>query len=330
MDNRMAWILAGIFGAIVLVVIVWVVFFPSPTAPTHRTLARGRMDFQKPRHPLTHVMPAAPAGDGDAGDDYHQAIALLKERWDGVVAACRGNGALSPGDRKLLEEIHAHLAAGAGKREMTYAFRYTPQEFVIDYSATEAGDFQDLANVPVRRYEHHLAAGKDSYGQAEKVLFDLLVMGHHMVAERARLESVLTGAELQREACTRLRTLYGSQHWSRPDKGGKAQEYSLGLEGLLNVYAVLRREVIWTFQPDVVAGDVFNLVENHPDRCIRVEATLALGPIKLAAGGRGNKRYTRKLIDRQLARSDPLERAAARAAAALDAEGLNRLMNPPQ
>jgi len=330
MDSRMAWILAGIFGAAVLGVIVWVVFFPSPTAPTSRTLAAGRMALQKSEYPLTHLLPAEPDGAGDAGDDYHQAVTALKGRWDKVADACGSRGALPPDDRKLLEEIQAHISAGAGKRKMTYAFRYTPREFVVDYTDTEAGDFQDLANVPDRLCEHYVAAGESGYPKAERVMFDLLVMGHHMVAERARLESVLTGAELQREACRRLRTLYGARYWDRPAKAAKARDYARGLDGLVDIYALLRREVIWNYRVDIVAGDVFNLIEHHPDRSLRVEATLALGTVRLRAGKRGDKRYVRKLIERQLASSDPIERAAAKAANALDAKGLNRLMNPPQ
>jgi hypothetical protein len=87
------------------------------------------------------------------------------------------------------------------------------------------------------------------------------------------------------------------------------------------VWRIQRRGRVYGPHP----GDIFNLVENHQDRAVRVEAILGLGVVKLTVAGRGDRRRTAKLIGEKLLSEDEIERAAAGCAESLDAAGLKQL-----
>ena len=329
MSNKMAWILAGIFGAFMVIVIVKVAFFPSPTDPTSATIGPGKLTLQSPVKPVTLVLPSVPGG---AGDDYHTAIQLYKQNRPAIEEVCAhagevrdGKYRLSAADSQLLKPIQDALSAGAARKGMTYSFRHTPKTIEIPYEATEAGDFQDVANVPFILSENHIAAGKDSYPQGEKCIFDMFTMGHHMIGERARLDTVLFGVGLQKNACDLLMRLYAIK-WDRTDRFKQIKEYKDGLDRLSSIYGEHQRNVIWHLPPH--PGDVANLVANHADRAVRVEALLGLGVAKLTCTKRGDRSHIAGLIARKLGSADEIERAAARCANSLDQGGLTRLINP--
>ncbi len=329
MDTKVAWIVAGVFGVLVAGVIVKMTAFPSPSGPTYRTLAKGMLTLRNPEYPITHVLPSAPTGGGDAGDDYHQAIQAYKAREDAIEDICIKREALSAEEIKTLTDIQAHIAAGARREKMTYTFRLTPREIPIPYEAPEVDDFQDVANVCERLFQYHLRQGAAGYPKAERVMFDLFTVGRHMINERSRLDTVMRGLGLQQHVCERLVGLYSGARWNQPTKLRNVQEYADGLEPMAMVYSGHQKEVIWSGSHQTgkakAIGDVFNLVNKHADPAVRAEATLVLGILKLNARTRGDKNYAARLIRKQLKSANPVEQAAARAADALDHEGLEKL-----
>ncbi len=112
----------------------------------------------------------------------------------------------------------------------------------------------------------------------------------------------------------------------------QAREYHDGLGGMSSVYTDLDN-VIRTFERQESGahgphpGDIFNLVANHADRAVRVEAILRLGVVKLTCVSRGDHKRVRDLINEKLDSDDPIEQAAAKCADALDEKGLNRLIS---
>lgn len=339
MGSRLGWMLALIFAAFVITAIVVVVLFPSPTPPTRATTAAGMLTCQQPRKPISLVIGTTPEGKGDAGDDYWNALQLydanapaLKEIARHYTQIARGEYRLRASEVDLLRQVAEPIAAGAGRGRMSYYFRLTPKKMGMPYYPAEAGKFQNLAGVPQLLAAHYAASGQESYPQAEKCLFDMLVLGWHLMGERARMDLVGTGVGLQQAACELLAGLYGK--WNRPERLEAVRQYKDGLWDLGSIYSDLR-EVIWqsTHQqgaaPGPHPGDIFNLAENHADRAVRAEATLALGVVKLTVTTRGDRRYVKKLIAAKLGSEDAIERVAAECADALDAPGLQRLANLP-
>jgi len=332
MGSRLAWIIAGVIGVVLAGIIIKIAIFPSPTPPTCATTAVGMLDLQTPSKPLTLILPANPNGDGDAGDDYHKAIEAYKANREGIEKVLehyeqvlQDKYRLTDDDVALLKKVADPIRAGSAKRQMTYYFRLTPKKIEIPYWPKVVDDFQEISYVPKMLFAHYFSLGRETYPQAEKFLLDILILGQHMIDERARLDIIRAGIGLEKEACGALLTLY--QKWQRPDRVEAVKEYLDGLETISSVYSDLYK-TIWRFDPEMHGphpGDIFNLVVNHADRAVRVEAILALGVVKLTCSSRGDRRMVRKLIREKLQSEDPIERAAAKCAQSLDREGLNRL-----
>ncbi len=337
MGNKLGWVIAGIFGGFVVIVLVKVILLPSASSPTSATLGPGKLTLQKPEKPLTSIIPAEPSGEGDAGDDYQKAIEIFDEN-AGVLSKIfqhhpdilEDKYRLTADEIKLLKRLADPIADGAARKKMTYYFRLTPKKIEIPYWADEAERFVDIAQVPLMLFAYHFARGEQEYTLAEKYLFDLMVMGHHLIAERARLDLVQIGVELQKDACDQLDQLY--VRWKKPDRARAVRAYCTGLLMMDSTYDSLSL-VIWRLKQHKSGamgpnpGDIFNLVENHADRAVRVEAILGLGVVKLTCTKRGDHKKVRALIDEKLTGGDPIEKAAAECANALDKDGFNRLVN---
>ena len=334
MGNKLGWILAGVFGLVIAIVLVKVLAFPSPTPPTRATTGAGMLTLQKPLKPLTTLLPAEPDGAGNAADDYRRAWKIYDENSQAVkdmfkhyTKVIKGEYHLTDDDVALLNRIAGPIAAGAAKREMTY---YSPDKMEIPYWPAESDQFQNLAEVAQMLFVHHAGKGEAGYPAAEKCMFDVLVMSHHLIQERARLDIVRTGVGLQKNACELLGQLYGK--WSKPDRARAAADYRAGLRDISGTYTdlygviwQLKRQKSGGFGPN--PGDVFNLVANHADRAVRVEAILGLGVVKLSCGSKGDHKRVRALINQKLNSDDPIEQVAAKCADALDAKGLDRLIS---
>lgn len=339
MGSRLGWIIAVIFAAFVVIVIVKVVVYPSATPPTRATTGAGMLTRQHPSRPIRLVLGATPDAAGDAGDDYWNALQLyetnasaLREVFLNYVELAAGRYRLTASEVDLLRQVADAVAAGAAKGRMTYYFRLTPKKIEIPYYASAAEKFQDLAGVLRMLSVHYAVAGKETHPQAERCLFDMLVMGWHMMNERARLDTVRAGVGLQEVACDLLARLY--LKWNKPERLGAVKEYKEGLWDIKSTYTELY-EVVWQLEQRSDGGrgphpgDVFNVAEHHADRAVRVEAILSLGVVKLTVTSRGDRRYVRKLIAAKLTSDDPIERVAAECADALDRAGLQRLASTP-
>ncbi|MDY7009977.1 MAG: hypothetical protein SVV80_04410 [Planctomycetota bacterium] len=334
MGNKLGWILAGIFGVVVTGVLVASLLFSSPTPPTRATLGKGMLTLQKPRQSLTLILPAEPAAEGNAADDYQRAWKLYDENTEALKDifkhyndVAKDKYRLTDDDVALLNRIAGPISAGAAKKEMTY---YSPEKMEIPYWPAEANQFQSLVEVPQMLFVHYAGKGHQGYPAAEKCMFDTLAMANHLINERARVDIVRAGIGLQKSVCELLEQLY--DRWEKPERIRAVREYRAGLRDISGIYTDLYA-VIWklerrqsgAFGPN--PGDIFNLVENHADRAVRVEAILALGVVKLTCASKGDHRRARELINKKLAADDPIEQTAAKCADALDQEGFDRLVN---
>ncbi len=335
MGNKLGWTIAAIFGGFVVIVIVKVVFFPSPTAPTRNTTAAGMLSFQRPGEPLDLVL-QRPLADADAGEDYRRALeayrsnlSAIQEVFAKYAKVARGNYRLGEAELAPLRQVADAVADAAAKRNMTYYFRLTPKKMQVPYYPPQMAEFKDLGKVLQMLSTHHRLSGPGGYPKAEEHLLQMFVMGHHLMDERARLDLVRFGVWLQDAACDLLVNLYAA--WEKPDRTRQVKRYQEGLWTIQTTYRDLY-DLIWRLEPGAGggwspnAGDIFNLVARHPDRSVRVEAILSLGMVKLTATGRGDQRYVRKLIREKLSSEDEMERAAAGCAEALDKAGLERLV----
>jgi len=334
MGKALSWVLAGLFGAFALIMIVKFAFFPSPTSPS-LTGPTGMLSFQRPEEPLALVIGSEPAAAGDAGGDYRLAMDVYRENTqaidemieharDGDLAG--GEYRYTPEQLALLGKVAAHVADAAAKKEMSFYFRLTPKEIKRPYFAVEVDRFQELYDVLDVLVMHHVfVGGEQEYPEAEKCLFHALVMGRHMVDERARLDIVKGGLAIQESACDTLIWLY--RRWKKPDRVDAVKAYKGGLLEITRQYTALQA-VIWGIESRWRCphpGDVFNLAAHHADRAVRVEAIIVLGIIRHGQIGRGDQRIVRKLIDQKLRSSDELEAAAAKAADEMTQEDLRMM-----
>ena len=299
MGKALSWVLAGLFGAFALIMVIKFAFFPSPTSPS-QTGRRGMLSFRKIEEPLALVIGSEPADAGDAGGDYRLAMDVYRENTqaiDEMIDRAR-DGDLAGGEYRytddqlaLLGKVAAHVADGASKKKMSFYFRLTPKEIKRPYFAVEADRFQELYDVLDVLVRHHvLVAGEQEYPKAEKCLFHALVMGRHMVDERARFDIVSQGLVIQESACDTLISLY--RRWKKPERVDAVKAYKGGMLEITSQYAALRG-VIWGIASPWRSphpGDVFNLAANHADRAIRVEAIVVLGIIKHGQIKRGDQR----------------------------------------
>jgi len=348
MGSKMGWLIGAFFGAAVLIIIGLLMYdrYLSPTGPTPATTDRGRLELKAPDAPVTLVLPAAPAGAGDAGDDYRRAVeayrsdrraieALLGRAGDVIKDTYRPTAA----DLKPLTPIAEAVTAAASKKEMTYTWRLTPQKMLGPYRPRAAGDFQRLADVLKFLAYCHAGRGEEGYPEAERRHFERFTMGWHLMNERRRLKMVQKGFGLQRRACQDLEGLYALK-WKKPERFEQVQRYRKDLNYAITSYEKLRAEGLRGI-PEGFAGphpgDIFNLAENHADPAVRVNATLMLGVVKLTCSKPADKRYVRRLIERKLAMTgDPIAEMmseAARSAKAFDKAAMRRWMSmeePPE
>ena len=334
MGKTLSWVLAGIFGAFALTMIVKYAFFPPPTSPS-RTGRAGMLSFRKIEEPLALVTGAEPAAAGDAGGDYRLAMDVYRENTqaiDEMIGHARdgdlagGEYRYTPEQLAILGKVAAHVADAAAKRKMSFYFRLTPKEIKRPYFAFEADRFQELYDVlDVLAMHHVFTGGEPEYADAEKCLSHALVMGRHMVDERARFDIVNQGLIIQETVCDTLIALY--RRWKKPDRVDAVKAYKGGLLEITGQYAALQG-VIWGVELPWRCphpGDVFNLAANHEDRAVRVEAIVVLGVVRHGQIKRGDQRIVRKLINQKLTSSDEIEAAAAKAANEMTQEDLRMM-----
>ena len=353
-SSKLGWIVGGTIGLIATFLIVKVVFYPDPSPP-RKTAKAGMMKYWEIGESLTLVT-AEPSAGGDAGDDYDAAVKAKdadKERIHNItvladhttIDAISGKGlALTEADAAYLKTIAAPVAVGVAKKDMKYYFRFTPKVIPVEgtgptpqkYRPTEEEALTDVAQCLYFLAQYYIAHNQPD--EAEKCYLNIAVMGWHMINERARMDTVLWGEGLQeayllgdRRIFYGLADLYLKQ--GRQDRVDALKKYVEGLFDLKSFYTELEN-CIWGLEKQeagnigLYPGDIYNIIQHHPDRAVRAEATLGLGLLKYTVSSRGDQKMLRKLMDRQLATSDEIEKAAGDAANSLDDRGKSILEAP--
>jgi hypothetical protein len=320
-----------------------------PASPPRKTNKPGMMKHWDIGVSLAMVTGAEPSATGNAGDDYNSAVKAKdadKDRIRRITEVAdhaardtvRGKGLdLTAEDAAYLKTIATPVATGATKKEMKYYFHFTPKEIPVEgngptpqmYHPIEEQALNEVAQAVYFLAQYYIAHNQPE--QAEKCYLDIAVMGWHMINERARLETVGWGIGLQEAYLLGdgrifygLKDLYTKQ--GKADRADNLKKYVEGLSDLKSWYTELEN-CIWSLEKleagnvGMYPGDIFNLVQNHPDRAVRAEATLGLGLLKYTVASPGDKAMLRKLIDRQVVSPDEIEKAAGVSAKALDDHG---------
>lgn len=313
MAVKLGWIVAGILVVGLLVVVIVGVFAPSVTGPTMATLQEGFMNLKGGDISPAAVIGSNPSGGGNAGDNYARAASVAEAS---ELEIARN----SPAGMKAMKSIASHVAAGAAKEKMEYTLTHTPRSFRIGYVYQPARDLQRVGGaLRLLAAQYHK---RKNYREAEKVLQDMLVMGWHMMRERARPHMVQCGLGVQRQALEGLKAVYAARGGQPAGKIAALANYRQQLYEVTRSYAD-KHKVCWRTQSH--PGDVCNIVENDRDRAWRVQGLLSLGLIKFTADKKGDRKRAESLLKRFVGSSDPFEAAAAKAAIDLTADQLHGL-----
>jgi len=319
MGSKLGWIAAGVLVVGLLVVIIMKVVIPSPSRPTLATRKGGFMDLKQISIPVGDIVGTTPSGGGNAADDYVQALAVAKQREQEIAQVAAGDN--SAAGMTALRRIASLVATGASKASLQYTFTHTSKTFRVAYRFQPAVELQAVpgAMFILARKLHK----SKKYAEAEQVLFDMFVMGWHLVAERAHIYVVRTGLGIQMSALAGLQSVY--RDWG-PEYGDKRARVAAYTNEIITTQRAFdeKQRILWSTDPN--PGDVFHILEKEQDRAWRVQALLSLGILKFRAQDRrGDVRMIDKLLGRFAGSSDPFEAAAARAAKNLTREEFHGL-----
>lgn len=305
----------GVIIGLVLVAVVGVllvVFVYMPTRP-HLTVsaAPGYLDLHDVKTPIETVVGYAPDQPGNAGDDYAKAVQIYLDNRGSIdsVVQSRQMGLQT---RTLLEQIDDLAATAARKKEMLYTGFHVLKEMQVryEYSPDPATDLYDMATGMMALADHWRTKGE--HDRAEKVYFDVIMMGRHMVNERARPYAVDIGMQIQGRAIGAVQYMY-QENTKQKDRFDACQKY---LDDLLRVKEFFDKKTIFRL-PSPPVEDIINIAENDQDRAYRVQGVLLLGLAKNDPHLRKRIRdKAQELIDRNARGSDPVLAIAARGAQA--------------
>jgi len=318
MASKLGWIVAGLLVVGLLTVIVVTVIIPSPSRPTSLTLKAGFLDLKEVKTPLSELIGSMPSGAGNAADNYVQAVAIAVQKEEEIGQVAREKkGAEGMAALKRIADL---VSAGAAKASMEYTFTHTPKSFEVGYRYQPAVDLQKVSGamyvLATTQYE------AKQFAAAEKVLKDMLVMGWHMIRERARVHMVRSGYGVQMDALEGLQSVYSAWGGAHAAKLNVIADYLSDVREILREYDQ-KQQICWTTKPS--PGDIYHIVEKDQDRAWRVQGLMALGMLKFKAESRGDTRKVDELLNRYSNSSDPFEQAAARAAKALTLEEFRQL-----
>lgn len=330
MGNKAGWIVAGVMLLAVLGVVVYVIIDsqmdPAPSAPTAATTGAGALDFKEIAVPVATVLAAKPSAAGNAADDYARAVTIYQANQDAFKGLADKETAIYKGDTKLpestvavLKQMDDQVAAGATKASMNLCL---PTELKVGWRYRPADGFSKVGNALVSLAGDYYA--KKQFDQAEKVLQHVIIMGMHMIDERAHSYVTWTGKELQMSALLRLAAVYfdwDDQHKARVDV---MQTYAQSLQTFESTQNT-KLQILQKAKP--APGDVFNIADNDKDKAWRIHAILTLGVVKFVSTEEADRKYAQKLITKYCASQDPLEQAAATAAQAFTKDNLQSYAN---
>ena len=327
MGSKIGWILALALVIVVVAATYFTLMEPDVSLPRY-SKADGFLDLQVPSVPMKEIVGYEPSEPGNAADDYEKAVQLSilhadvieatgdYKKFDAVADAA---DLWSDPAMKACKQIAEHVAAGAKKRSMQYSFLYSPKTLKVRYRHRHADQLYKVSVAVHLLYQIRLQ--RKEYPEAEKLLKDLFVMGNHMLTEHTLAQVESEGAFLLGVVVGRFQELYSK--WDQAPRGllPRIREYEVSINKISENFRQ-KKTMLWddipaadsTGKPKLLAGDVFNVAENDQDRAWRVQAIMALGPVKFRVTSRGDIKKARDLIAHYLRSKDEVLCAAAKAA----------------
>lgn len=317
MGSKMGWIL-GILMLVVIAVFVAVRLTYDPISPpTAATRAEGFMEQIEVDVPPAEVTGMSLTAPGNAGEDFAEAVRLARSHEeeiydqlgsDDLTEVAQGLKFLPGTLVDDLKKINEHVADGARKAEMNYAFRYTPESFEVGFFYGPAEDFdtvyQGLRLLTTYYY------GRKEYDQAADVMRNAYMLGYQMTRDRVRPHWVLTGLNVMAQAVIGLQDAVKKD--GDTDAAVALTKVYRDIDSAYNRYEHKCR-VVWSVNPE--PGDLYNILANHEDRAMRVQALLGLGVVRYThASKSADMEHVQKLIQKYLQSDDPYLVAAAEAA----------------
>ena len=335
------WFVAGGVGLVLVVILVVFLLFPSGSG---RVRTNPRMlKFRDLGVSPQLVIGSVPSAAGNAGDDYYQAVTVMKQnmreiaqdigeedyledsREDLGIATedpddMRGRRQATAAGKAVLQQIEAHVKAGAQKAKMDYTFVHTPRQFEVGRAYRPAHDLLKVASAldTLRVYyerEKNLQAAEDCI----KAVF---VLGWHMMNERRHPDMVRQGMEIQSLAIEVLEQLYQAAGGQKAQRLDSLNAYNMKLLALKSFWSKKSR-VVWNIRPE--PGDIRYVVDNDKDLSWRVQGLLALGLVRHAPRSRGDLKLAQATLAKYAASKDPVLAAAARAAQQFTREQFNQI-----
>jgi hypothetical protein len=313
--NKLGWIVAGALVFIFLIILILFVVFPQPSDPDATRDAR-LLELVDVDHWPGAVVGPQPSTGGDAGPDYARAVSLYRAHRRELDDACyhlddirTGEHQLPDSTLRLMEQVHQAVANGARKSDIRFVLAHTA---AFDVSAKYAPGIDvrmvyEVLKALFLMYEHKM--GK--HEQAVQVAHDTFVFGRHLMKDRGHINIVLCGLEIQLQVLGWFQGLEEQGSPAADEADRTIYRYKASLDKVRFHYKK-KMEILYNTKPH--PGDVLNIAENDKDPAWRAQGILMLGVIKHTAGRRGDRRYTRKLIDRYLDSAEPRFASAAKAA----------------
>ncbi|MGB7157556.1 MAG: hypothetical protein WBD40_05790 [Tepidisphaeraceae bacterium] len=322
--NRLGW---GISAAIAIVVIGTLSFYvrgatktSQPTQLGLDAVAQGSLALGVSPQSVLSGEPAS----CDAAQLYSEAIALYRRDpngYDGIAGGSRaGSDALAkfPAIQRLIEAKNCS--------QMTL-FTNDPA-LVIRYG--DAPDLDALLKVgkaAVRAGLAYKSANRNF--EAIKCYEAAFALGAKFYDERLTYRQLMAGLELMGESGVGLSSL----NFARGDttRSEAAQKFDVARRKLFSSSVQPISGALISIDARTVsrhAGDVFYIAENARERMWRVEAILSLGRMRffVGEGGRiGDQRGAERALKRYAQDTDPVIRAAAKAALELTREQMRML-----
>jgi hypothetical protein len=343
MATKIGWIVAGAFVLALVIYFGVTLMMPKPSEPVfYRGMAPDDMAraFDQLNFPIEKAtfLKDPPTGGGNAADDYNAAMSLNASNLDAIKEASEHDDLIGNGDSNfvlpqktldVLNQIYANVVAGTKKKDMQFAFRYTPKSFKVQiFYDADTKPFYNLF-VPLGTLASYYL-GKNDLAHMEEIMKTEFVLCWHMTAERTRPWLTLAGATTMKGI---LKSLDGYEQWR--DQASYKREHDAIAECLraaadLETFTSGKINVVWHKSPNSTAeklglrpnpGDVYLIVRKDKDPAWRVEGLLMLGIIRYTHKGTpGDVKETNALIKQFLDDKNEYVRAAAIAAHDLSPE----------
>lgn len=289
----------GIFislGIVVIIVVVTLLALRGRVDPPTRVTAPDQLV----RNELPRDLPAmfVPSNPGEAANAlYEQALSFFNEHQ-------RELGGQKPGER-VVEELSDKLIAAmeAGKVEEGLLDNHIPLKPAgVPSYGTFLGDTQKAV---LDRAAVNWGEGRKD--RAVKQALAVWALGERMLRHSVRMRNRVAGLELMQRGGIAL------YNWS-DDPVAKGVPIEKWVDPLRDFERRWRDKlkVVMAIRPHL--GDLINVAAHDQDRSYRVEAVLALGYAKFAAGHRGNLNAIHRLLKSLETSDDKLLAGAARAA----------------